>query len=404
MIAPKAQCATGKNGADVVIIKNRTVGYSAVQGFFWTGYAGIMGFCSVYLLYAGFSNSQVGLLIAAAGLLSALLQPVAASYADRPGGIPLKWIVFLTGAVNLTCGLVMCLAGRDRIAAGMCYGVCMVLLQMTTPLVNSMGIATVNGGERMNFGVARGFGSLGYGASAYLIGVLVRRFGEPAVPVSMVAGLVLLLLFVADYPNPRPAQGEKAASAPQGGFLRRYPRFCCVLVGLVLIFISHAVLNSFTYQIVVYKGGDSQHMGTAMFLASLMELPVMFLFGWMQRKVRCDIWFRVSGIFFLLKTLGTWLCADMAGFYAVQLCQMGGFALMTVSSVFYINSLMSPGDSVKGQACFTVTMTLGNVLGAIVAGRILDSIGVPAMLLFATVCAFLGAVIVLAFTQKTRET
>lgn len=69
----------GKNGADVVIIKNRTVGYSAVQGFFWTGYAGIMGFCSVYLLYAGFSNSQVGLLIAAAGLLSALLQPVAAS-------------------------------------------------------------------------------------------------------------------------------------------------------------------------------------------------------------------------------------------------------------------------------------------------------------------------------------
>ena len=40
----------------------------------------------------------------------------------------------------------------------------------------------------------------------------------------------------------------------------------------------------------------------------------------------------------------------------------------------------------------------------IVAGRILDSLGVPAMLLFATVCAFLGAVIVLAFTQKTRET
>lgn len=65
---------------------------------------------------------------------------------------------------------------------------------------------------------------------------------------------------------------------------------------------------------------------------------------------------------------------------------------------------MSPSDSVKGQACFTVTMTLGNVLGAIVAGRILDSLGVPAMLLFATVCAFLGAVIVLAFTQKTRET
>ena len=64
--------------------------------------------------------------------------------------------------------------------AGICYGICMVLLQMSTPLVNSIGIATINGGEKMNFGIARGFGSLGYGVSAYLIGVLTRRFGAPA--------------------------------------------------------------------------------------------------------------------------------------------------------------------------------------------------------------------------------
>ena len=62
--------------------------------------------------------------------------------------------------------------------------------------------------------------------------------------------------------------------------------FGALLVGLVLIFISHAVLNSFTYQIVLDRGGDSQSMGTAMALASLIELPVMFLFGWMMQKVR----------------------------------------------------------------------------------------------------------------------
>lgn len=386
-----------------MVIKNRTVGYSAVQGFFWTGYAGIMGYTSMYLLYAGFTNSQVGLLIAAAGLLSALLQPAVAAYADRGGRISLKWIVFLTSTVNLVCTAAMGLAGRNMPVAGICYGICMVLLQMSTPLVNSIGIATINGGEKMNFGIARGFGSLGYGVSAYLIGVLTRRFGAPAVPVSIGAGLVLALLVIADYPNPRPSQRTREASAARGGFLRRYPRFCCVLVGLVLIFISHAVLNSFTYQIVKYKGGDSQNMGTAMAFASLMELPVMFLFGWMQRKVPCHVWFRISGIFFLLKTLGTWLCRGMAGFYAVQLFQMGGFALMTVSSVFYVNSIMAPGDSVKGQACYTMTMTLGNVLGAIAAGRILDSLGVPAMLACGTACALVGAGIVLVFTQKAAS-
>lgn len=73
---------------------------------------------------------------------------------------------------------------------------------------------------------------------------------------------------------------------------------------------------------------------------------------------------------------------------------------MTVSSVFYVNSIMAPGDSVKGQACYTMTMTLGNVLGAIAAGRILDNLGVSAMLACGTACALVGAGILLLFTQR----
>ena len=380
-----------------MVIKNRTLGYSAIQGFY------IMGFASVFLLNVGFDNSQVGLLIAAAGLLSALLQPLAAAYADRPKSMALKWIIFLLTALCFGGSLVLMTAGGQKIVAGLCYGLCMVLLQLTTPLVNALGIATVNSGEKMNFGVARGFGSLGYGVAAYLIGVLTDSKGAGAVPLCMGATLLVLLLVTLDYKKvKRIPETPKAAAPAQGGFLHRYPRYCLVLVGLVFLFISHVVLNSFTYQIVVYKGGDSAQMGKAMAFASLLELPIMFLFGRMQKKVRCHVWFRISGLFFLLKTAGTLLCSTMGGFFAVQLFQMGGWALMTVSSVFYINSIMEPRDSVKGQACYTTSMTLGNVLGAILAGRILDVLGVPAMLVFGTVCALVGAVIVLVFTQKTE--
>ena len=86
----------------------------------------------------------------------------------------------------------------------------------------------------------------------------------------------------------------------------------------------------------------------------------------------------------------------------MQLFQIFGWALMTVSAVFYINAIMAPEDSVKGQAFYTMSMTLGNVLGAIVAGRILDRMGVQAMLIFGTVSALVGAVIVLVFTQRTK--
>ena len=162
------------------------------------------------------------------------------------------------------------------------------------------------------------------------------------------------------------------------------------------------VLNSFTFQIVQAKGGTSREMGVAMAFASLIELPVMFLFGWMLKKAKSHVWFRISGVFFFLKCLGTLLCTNIAGFYAVQLFQIFGWALMTVSAVFYINAIMAPEDSVKGQAFYTMSMTLGNVLGAIVAGRILDALGVQAMLVFGTVSALVGAVIVLVFTQRTK--
>ena len=381
-------------------MKNRTLGYASIQTFFWVCYAAIMGFSSMYLLQAGFDNSQVGILIAAAGLLSALLQPVAAAYADRPGSMSLRSLIRLSGLVTLACALGLLLTRSTKPLTGLLYGLCMVLLQLTTPLVNALGIATVNSGETMNFGIARGFGSLGYAAAAYLIGLLAQRFGPVMVPVCMAVGFGCMVLSVQGYGAVKKPELQQKTAA-RGGFLGRYPRYALVLVGLVLIFVSHVVLNSFTYQIVEAKGGGSGEMGTAMAFASIIELPIMFLFGWMLKKVKCHVWFRLSGVFFFLKCLGTLLCRDIPGFYAVQLFQMFGWALMTVSAVFYINAIMAPEDTVKGQACYTVSMTLGNVVGAVVAGYILDALGVQAMLVFGTLSAFLGALIVLLFAQRT---
>lgn len=384
-------------------IQNRTVGYAAIQGFFWMCYAAIMGFVSVYLLDRDFDNRRIGVIIAAAGLLSAAVQPILAGYADRPGNMSLRKILLLASAVPLVCSVGLAVFRDNAVMTGLLYGTCIVLLQMTTPLVNSLGVATVNSGETMNFGAARGIGSMGYAAGAYVIGLLAEYFGAVVVPMSILAAYGLFLLATALYgelPETRTeASGKNTADT---NFFRRYPRYMQVLGGCVMLFISHVVLNNFTYQIVVAKGGGSEEMGIAMAFASAIELPIMFLFGWMQKKARCDFWFRISGIFFMLKCLGTLLCTDMPGFYAAQIFQMGGWALITVSSVFYINAIMAPEDTVKGQAYYTVSMTLGNVVGAILCGRILDSLGVQAMLLFGTICGAIGAVILLICSEKAE--
>ena len=202
--------------------KNKTIGYAAIQSFFWVCYAAMMGFASMYLLQAGFDNSQVGMLIAAAGLLSALLQPVVAAYADRPGSTPVGKLVICSGTLSLICAALLLFTRGSTLLTGLLYGCCMVLLQLTTPLVNSLGIGAVNCGEKLDFGIARGFGSLGYAAAAYLIGLLANRFGAATVPVCMGLGFFLLLLTVAGFGSTGAKTPPDEKTAPvRGGFLKR---------------------------------------------------------------------------------------------------------------------------------------------------------------------------------------
>lgn len=64
--------------------KHLSVRYGTIQGCYWMGYAALMGYASVYLLEKGFTNTQIGLLTAVGCIVSAVLQPALASYADRP--------------------------------------------------------------------------------------------------------------------------------------------------------------------------------------------------------------------------------------------------------------------------------------------------------------------------------
>lgn len=388
--------------------KNLTVRYSFIQGFFWMNFAVIMGFSSIYLLEWGFSNTEIGLLMAAAGAVSAILQPVAASYADTPASPSLKKIIAAFAAVLLVLAVMLLfIPERIWILTGLVYGGCIMLLQMLTPLINSLGMESMNQGKSLNFGVARGMGSVAYAIAAYVLGLVVAKAGAATVPVSMTLIFGGLLLSLALFPFEKGQTAERKTDQRGSGdplyFFKRYKRFCIVLCGCVFIYLSHVLLNSFTFQIVNSKGGGSSEMGFAMALASMIELPTMFLFGYMVKKVRADIWFRISGIFFMLKSLGTLLAPSIPVFYAVQILQVFGWALITVASVYYVNSVMEEQDAIKGQAYMTMTYTLGSVLGALIGGALIDRAGVKTMLVFGTASAFLGMVIILAAARNEKE-
>lgn len=381
-----------------------TARYSLILSFYWMGYAAVFAYVNLYLLDLGFTSGQVGLLMAVAGLISALLQPVIAGYADRPDSLSLKNLNLLMGGGLALCGGLLPLVRSLPWATVLVYGVALALLHLASPFINALGMTSLNCGSKLNYGVSKSAGAASFAAASWILGKLTGKFGSPVVPVVIFMLYLLFVGSVALYPTQRGPKGETHHSgAGFGAFVKKYPRFVALLAGCVLLYISHVLVNSFTLQIIRTKGGDSEEMGTAMAIAALAELPTMLAFSWLLKKRGSYYWLRLSGFFFVAKTLGTLLCTNVTQFYALQLFQLLAWGMITMGSVYYVNSITEPGDAVKGQAWFTMAYTLANVAGAVLGGRMIDTLGVPAMLIFGTACAALGTVVVCLFVEKTGE-
>lgn len=385
--------------------KDLTARYAIIQSFYWMGFATISGFASVYLLGMGFSNTQIGVIMAASGVASSVVQPIAATLAEGTGRTSLKSLLYSIGGLVTALGLTLVglsLLGGPAVLTGLLYTGSLFLLQLAQPLINAAGTEALNHGQRLNWGLARGMGSAAYAAIACVLGVLTDRVGCVSVPAMIVFCFGGLTCSMLAFPFAR-SGAEKAGggAATPLAFFKKYPRFAVLLIGAVLLFTGHTILNSFNYQIVQGKGGGSGEMGIAAALSACWELPTMFCFSLMVKRVRCDIWMRISGAFFTLKAASTWLAPNVPVFLGVQAFQVLGFGLIAVASVHYINAIMNREDAIKGQAYFTMTTTLGTVLGALTGGAMLDRFGVGTLLACISAVSLAGALILSAAAQPT---
>ncbi len=384
----------------------RTIQYACIQSCYWMGVGSLIGFSSTYLLENGYTNGQIGIIIAICSLASTVLQPVIAGWVDRTGGRTLKrWLYILTGTMFGAAVLQALLFPVTRSGASILFAVDIALLQMVLPLINSLSVGKEPESGGTDFGFARGIGSLAYAILAAILGKWVARWGARSVSLTICAVFFLLFVSIHFYLYEPCEQSDKDVykDRKEKGFLRRYPRFGITLLGCILVYISHVLLNTFCWQIVLDKGWDSVVMGNAQAIAAVVELPPMFLFGWLMRKKPASFWFRLCGIAFFLKTVGTLLVTGVGGFYAVQLIQMGGWAIIAVAPVYYIKGIMAPRDAVKGQSYFTMTNTIGTVIGSSVGGFVIDGFGMGRALFLGSICAAVGAVIMLLSVQHFKD-
>ena len=381
--------------------------YCILQGSYWASFCVIYAFATVFLLSRGFESSMIGVIIAAGNILGVVLQPMVASIADRSKKISLHKLTAMLSIIMILLLVLLYFVPNGLLAVAVLFLLTDTFLQVIQPLINSVSVYYVNQGVSVDFGAARGIGSLSYAAASYILGIVVEKFGTRSILMAGILVALVLLVTVLSMPvlssSAASRLGEKEPEQNDAGlivFAGRYKNFMLTLAGITLLFTFHNMNNAYLIKVIENVGGTSADMCRMLSIAAVTELPVMFLFSRISKHFKSSTLLMVSSAFFAIRAAGFMLAGNVMTMYLAAMLQIGSFALYIPSSVYYVNETMLDQDKFKGQAVMTATNTLGGVFGSLFGGFLIDNAGVGAMNTVCFAMAAAGAVLVFLFAGR----
>ena len=395
----------------------RNIQYKALHGCYWMLYGMATQFASVFLLSHGFRAYMIGILIAVSNLIAAGGQMFVGTLADRYPRLTWKNICLFI------CGLeVLCLAGlfifsKSMIMSGGLYPIFLILVFTQMPLINAAVFYYESRGEHVDFGSARGTGSLSYAIMSFVLGHIIVRYGEQSI---LTAGIMLTVaLFMVVFIMPCSAETSSAGSGDESpdtdcssvdeptdgliAFIHKYPWFMLSLLAVCMMLAFNAIFHTYMIQLVESLGGDSADMGTVFSIETLAELPVMFGFFYIRKKFRINTLMVISGFGFVLKALFLVLASSVTMICVIQIFQIVSYAMLASASVYYSNEQVAAVDAVKGQGYMTAAMSIGGMAGNLTGGFVYDFAGLRALLLYSLALVSVGAVIMLFSILKSER-
>lgn len=383
------------------------IDFALVQAIYWMLYTVAGSFVSVLLLEKDYTNAAIGTIIAAGSVLAILLQTVITHVTDRSSHLDSIGMIKIMTLLLAAGVLAVLLIGEKSLALTIAYVGVIILHTALHPFVNALSFKLEETGLQVNYGVGRSMGSLAAGGISFVLGYLVVWFRPEIVLYLALVNLALLTLVIfATGHHYKKAMavscGNWAESAKPSAqqsigmleFVRRNRLFALMSIGIIALFFGNVIQENFTLQIVQGIGGDTSEMGVVILLLCVCEMPAMIAFHKLKQRFSYVFLLRLSAIFFTIKIFVMYLAGSMVLFYLAQLCQIIGYGLLFPTMVSFIDAIMVKGEALRGQAMFTVAITLGNIIGSIAGGVILDLCSSKILLLTGTLVSAAGTLLI----------
>lgn len=393
--------------------KKLNIYYSFLQIAYWVTSAVVFCFTTVFLQFRGYSNYEIGIVFAVGNIIGFVSQPLIAGYIDRSDRRTLLRCIRITAVLAVLLMLAVYFLPSGSISLIGVYALLVAGNTLLNPLCISLSFYIESWGCGINFSRARALGSLSFAACNVILGMLVQRVSENAVPTAFILFSSLLglttLLFVPVNRAHRIAAPERrmqsASEKPSGllEFARENKRFMLFLLGTATLYFTHGMIGNFMIEFIRSIGGGSEDMGNVLAFMTVVEVPVMLLFGRLTQRFRCSSLLRFAVIMFTVKELMIYLASSLPALYAAEALQAFSFALFVPASVRYVDEVIAKHNAVKGQAFVTSMMTLGSIFASYIGGLLLDTSTPGFTLLVGVIVSAVGTLIMLGAIQTTEN-
>lgn len=393
--------------------KKLNIYYSFLQIAYWVTSAVVFCFTTVFLQFRGYSNYEIGIVFAVGNIIGFVSQPLIAGYIDRSDRRTLLRCIRITAVLAVLLMLAVYFLPSGSVSLIGVYALLVAGNTLLNPLCISLSFYIESWGCGINFSRARALGSLSYAACNVILGMLVQRVSENAVPTAFILfssllGLATLLFVPVDRAHriAAPERRMQSASEKPSGlleFARENKRFMLFLLGTATLYFTHGMIGNFMIEFIRSIGGGSEDMGNVLAFMTVVEVPVMLLFGRLTQRFRCSSLLRFAVIMFTVKELMIYLASSLPALYAAEALQAFSFALFVPASVRYVDEVIAKHNAVKGQAFVTSMMTLGSIFASYIGGLLLDTSTPGFTLLVGVIVSAVGTLIMLGAIQTTEN-
>lgn len=383
------------------------IDYGLIQGGYWLLAAVFFAFITPILQERQFDNTQIGILLGIRSVAAIFSQSLVSILADRYAKkIPLKKITAVVVFTAAFANLIFLLFPMDFLPTVILFFVVGAATYCISPMIDAVAMEFMKLGRKLNYTLCRSAGSASWALACVGIGWMMSKWGADSLLVLHIVFLVVLgVLLLRIETAKRPETKESSSSTQPSGIwqlLRSYPGYTWFLIAYTLLYMSSTLCTNFQIDVITSLGGDHTSLGYSEFLMAIAEVPVVFFYGKLKKRIGLN---RVLFLIFLFGTAKVFcqsFAPNLPCFMLAQLWQMVSWGMSYTAVVDYVMREVPTKDLVKGQGLLTVAGAgIGNSLASYISGILYDHFSLTVLLGAGTVAGLVSVLLLMVALQSS---